>query len=647
MSFFLKYSKISFFVFFILQIIVACKEEDKFDFNQHNKAALTTFSAESITKNEALFVGKVNTINGAKLSEIGFLYSATSNPSNGGGDVVYLRDNLDTGRFVLPVDKLQPGTVYYYCAYARNSHGTAYGELLTLRTESAYVAKLETREATNVTRTTADVGGSVTDSGGHPISRQGICFSMRTNMPSVNDAFVEVDSNNKESVFTLKIPKLAAGTRYYARAYAITKAGTGYGPIITFTTAAPIVASEISTSVATTITNNSALVGGTINEDNGAPITARGIVYSESSNNPLIGSSSILNIGVGTGAFSSSMTNLKVNTTYYYRVFATNAAGTSYGNVLSFKTLMPSLPSSMTTNQPTNIMMSTATVGGSVSNAGGGIILERGVVYSATSTQPTLENAIIAAMGTGIGSFSNVIAGLKTNTLYYVRSYARNEAGVAYGTVTYFTTRLPSLPGGLTTYNASSITSSSAWLSGAVSNDGGGTINARGIVYSSQTSSPTIDNSMVVNVGTGTGSISATINSLSGNTTYYARTFATNEAGTAYGALISFTTQRGASTPVAVSTYSTTSISGTSAVLNGNVADDGGSTLIEKGFVYSSTTASPTVSSGIKTVVSGSGTGTMSKSITGLSRFTSYYVRAYATNAYGTTYGSISSFYIN
>ncbi|GAB3753153.1 hypothetical protein GCM10028817_18540 [Spirosoma pomorum] len=90
-----------------------------------------------------------------------------------------------------------------------------------------------------------------------------------------------------------------------------------------------------------------------------------------------------------------------------------------------------------------------------------------------------------------------------------------------------------------------------------------------------------------------------------------------------------------------VITSSASAITTTSASLGGNVTADGGATVTGRGVVYSSTNTNPTIGgSGVTQAVNGSGTGTFSATITGLSPGTTYYVRAYATNSAGTSYGS-------
>jgi antitoxin component YwqK of YwqJK toxin-antitoxin module len=95
----------------------------------------------------------------------------------------------------------------------------------------------------------------------------------------------------------------------------------------------------LTTTSITNITNNSATSGGIVTSDGGANITARGVVWSTSPI-PTIELSTKTVDGTGTGSFTSSITGLLPNTTYYVRAYATNSAGTSYGNEITFTTVV-------------------------------------------------------------------------------------------------------------------------------------------------------------------------------------------------------------------------------------------------------------------------------------------------------------------
>ena len=185
----------------------------------------------------------------------------------------------------------------------------------------------------------------------------------------------------------------------------------------------------------TNITAVFATLGGKVIDNGNHPVTERGICWS-TTQNPTIDNNQTPS-GSGTGAFFGNMTKLTSNTTYYVRAYATNAVGTGYGEQVTFTTLQGYLPE-ITTSSVTEITSTSATCGGNVTNDGNSPITERGVCWS-TSENPTInDNKTTDASGTG--SFTSSITTLTQNTNYYVRAYATNSEGTAYGVQKTFKT---------------------------------------------------------------------------------------------------------------------------------------------------------------------------------------------------------------
>ncbi len=129
--------------------------------------------------------------------------------------------------------------------------------------------------------------------------------------------------------------------------------------------------------------------------------------------------------------FQSALSGLSPNTTYYVRAYASNSLGTAYGNVVSFITTSSSVPT-VTTNAITNITQSAAFCGGNVTNEGSTSVTARGVCWG-TSPNPVLTPSHFTTEGTGSGTFTSEIMGINSNTTYYIRAYATNSGGTAYG----------------------------------------------------------------------------------------------------------------------------------------------------------------------------------------------------------------------
>ncbi len=296
----------------------------------------------------------------------------------------------------------------------------------------------------------------------------------------------------------------------------------------------------------------------------------------------------------------------------------------------------PELPTVVTSTEINGIAATVAHGGGNVTSSGKSTVIRRGLCWSKLQ-YPTVANAY-TTNGRGEGEFTTTMESLEVGTTYYVRAYATNGVGTAYGQQVSFTTL-----NGLPVISAQSspvtnITATSAMSGGEVTDDGGFPVLHRGVCWS-VSPGPTISNARTVD-GNGTGSFISTLSGLTPSTTYYLRAYATNQNGTVYSQQRTFSTLSGL--PV-MSTQATTptSVTATSAVINSSVVSDGGFPVTVRGVCYS-TTPTPTISS--PHTADGSGTGPYTSNLTNLTSNTTYYYRAYAKNAIGTVYGEERSF---
>ncbi|MEO0038522.1 MAG: hypothetical protein RIQ59_1733 [Bacteroidota bacterium] len=133
---------------------------------------------------------------------------------------------------------------------------------------------------------------------------------------------------------------VSAGNTYTYRVFSTNSAGnsTTYSNEVTITIPLPVTVPVSTTTATSSITSTGAISGGTISSDGGGTVTARGVVWSTSTN-PTISLTTKTTDGTGTGSFASTITGLTANTQYYVRSYATNSAGTSYGNEITFTTL--------------------------------------------------------------------------------------------------------------------------------------------------------------------------------------------------------------------------------------------------------------------------------------------------------------------
>jgi uncharacterized protein (TIGR02145 family) len=329
---------------------------------------------------------------------------------------------------------LSDNTVYYIRSYATNSIGTAYGNELIFTTASLSIPLITTIDVSNIMSSSAVSGGIINSDGGSQITSKGLVWSTNPN-PDLNDFNTNegIGSSNFSSVLT----GLNAGVTYYLRSYATNALGTGFGEQKSFTAAttslnvATIVLDSISNIGTITATAHS-----NISSQGGGEVTERGIVWNTNPI-PTVNNNLVLT-GSGSGVFITDINEMPNSSTIYIRSFAVNNFGISYSNEISFSTLT-GLPT-LTTNTINNVITETATTGGDIIDDGGSPVTDRGVVW-ANSPNPTLSDNFNSE-GSGIGYYVNYISGLSPGTNYYLRAYATNSFGTAYGNEIVFTTLL-------------------------------------------------------------------------------------------------------------------------------------------------------------------------------------------------------------
>ena len=187
------------------------------------------------------------------------------------------------------------------------------------------------------------------------------------------------------------------------------------------------------------------------------------------------------------------------------------------------------------------------------------------------------------------------------------------------------------------TLAAESVTSTTAMSGGIVKSDGDSEIMSRGVCWST-TENPSIGDSKTSD-GSGIGSFASILTGLLPNTRYYAKAYATNSLSTVYGNQVSFVTKQPG---LAILTTITVVIKSAHEVESGgNITDDGGSAVIERGVCWS-TSPNPSIPGNSKS--DGSGTGSYITVVNNLSPGTAYHIRAYAINGVGTSYGDELTF---
>lgn len=286
----------------------------------------------------------------------------------------------------------------------------------------------------------------------------------------------------------------------------------------------------------------------------------------------------------------------------------------------------------------TEVMASSARLNAEITDAGAPSYTERGFVYS-ESPMPDFDNTIakMSASVTDDKTFSVKIDGLELSRTYYVRAYAVNEIGDAFSSNQISFTTVASLPEVSLDGINTNVSEKSATLYGSITNDGDPEYYAKGFVYSTGNTYPTIYDTKIQVDGDNHGNFEASLPSIEYDTEYYVRAYATNVAGTAYSDMQKIMIET--RLPVVSTSISSVDRENNIAVLYGKVSDEGVPGYTERGFVYSEIYENPTIYDS-KIVVDGTGTGGYEYRCTDLSAEKEYYVRAYAINDKGVGYGN-------
>ncbi len=249
-----------------------------------------------------------------------------------------------------------------------------------------------------------------------------------------------VFTDGGSGIFHVVIDSLEQGTSYYCELYGQVETGNKSLSSKYFTTDFDPIPLTAVTNYITNIGYSSATFNGEILFHGDIIVPERGFVWGNNASidiNQNLGSKIS---GSGLGTYSTNIYGLTGGTLYYVKSYAINAEGAYiYGDAVSFTTVFPVLPIVGNVSL-SNITTMTVTLSGAVVDTGGSPVTQRGFVCGLTNN-PTLDNFFkMTDSGSGAGGFFNSISGLWTYTTYYVRVYAVNSVGVAYGDVMVFQT---------------------------------------------------------------------------------------------------------------------------------------------------------------------------------------------------------------
>lgn len=290
------------------------------------------------------------------------------------------------------------------------------------------------------------------------------------------------------------------------------------------------------------ITYNSGLLKASIISVGSSNITKHGFCWS-TEENPVIDDDSKSDLGDCSKPknYEYNLINLEPNTKYYVRAYAVNSIGASYSPEKTFITKeMPTKPT-VVTDGVSNISINSATASGTISSLGNlDEVSEHGHIWSTNEKNITITNNTKSTLGkkSETGSFSSTMDGLKHSTTYYVRAYATNTEGTAYGEIKSFITATTTPI--IVTNDAENIGMNKVTLSGNILDNGGIVITSYGFLWGESMSDLNNRESFEGEV---IGKISKNIEGLHSVKKYFYKIYATNEKGTSYGDIVEFTTK--------------------------------------------------------------------------------------------------------
>ncbi len=303
----------------------------------NTQPSVQTNSASNIQTNSATLNGQVNS-NGCNTNywfEYGTSQSLgyTSGFQNVGSSSGWQTVNSF-------VSGLNYNTTYYFRLAAQNQYGTAYGSILSFTTGNGgwngNVPYVQTLNPTSITQNTANLNSNVTPNDTSATAWFEYGINQNSLYYTTNNVYVSSYNYNVNSY----VSNLSPGTTYYVRAVARNSYGIGYGQVLSFVTTGnngtgsmPLVI----TRPATYISRNSALLNGSVNPNGG--VGTAWFEYGPTTSLGLRTVSQPVGNYVGYVNVATALTSLLQNTNYYFRAVVQNSYGTSYGEILNFRTL--------------------------------------------------------------------------------------------------------------------------------------------------------------------------------------------------------------------------------------------------------------------------------------------------------------------
>jgi hypothetical protein len=449
---------------------------------------------------------------------------------------------------------LAPGTTYHYRIVAENANGANDGIDRTFTTPSA-VDSVQTEAATGLGKNGATLHGSLAPDGSdaHYYFQYGETAEYGSTSPAPPGQ--DAGSASKVEHAEVALTGLLSSTTYHYRVVAVNSLGTTYGEDTTFTTLPAV--DSVQTEAASGVGANGATLHGSL-----APDGSDTHYYFQYGETTEYGSSSPAPPGIDAGSASkaeqaqTTLSGLYANTTYHYRIAAVNSFGITYGEDETFATFGAAPTVDDQTPTSSNALRASVLVNATINDENSPTAFKVEYVaasaYAPGASDPYSDGASSQSVKLQPAHGDQaarplLLAGLLAGTTYHYRLVATNATGTVYGPDYTFTTAAPTPPG-LETAPASSVTTTTAVLSGVVA------AQALQTSYEFEVGTDTFYSGAEIfgNAGQSEApeAVSASLQFLVPGTTYHYRLIATNVDGTTYGPDMTFTTP-GVAAPIA------------------------------------------------------------------------------------------------
>ena len=399
-------------------------------------AMVVTKEPYEITSTSASVLGQIVSSGNTEIIECGFMTKKSSAQSY----TKYVCAPID-GEMRLTLTDLEEGTEYRYKAYATNTKGTVFGDEFSFKTSLNVRPTVLTNMASNIEYNNVSLSGTIIDDGGSGITEYGFYYG-----ESEINLFKQQVGGTIMGNFTYSLSQLQEGHRYLYQAYARNTKGETRGDIVEFYTKQHE-APSVNTIGVKNVSSTSATLLAAINSLGTAGVSEYGFYYGTSS-------SPNIKVPVGTSPnvgeeFTTKLDNiLNAGIQYYYTAYAKANNAEVLGEVLSFVT---KAPPTVSTNSQYTLGLTSITTGGVVQSLGA--ITSCGICWSTTNGVPTLSDHVVYS-STNTSSYSCTISNCTNSTRYYIRAFAVNQDGIAYGeTLTVVSASMPSIEADI--YNSS------------------------------------------------------------------------------------------------------------------------------------------------------------------------------------------------